>query len=88
MACKTLEQKTTHKGRENSKLQDLQRKEGSGECVWNPGKQIQGLSGHNGVKAEGCQRHCFGMCGVAQYAEDTLGGADRAPTPVKALAAL
>ena len=35
MTCETLQQKTTHKGREDSKLQDLQRQEGSGECVWN-----------------------------------------------------
>ena len=44
-----------HKGRENSKLQDLQRHVGSGECV----------------KAKGCQRHCLDMCGVAQHADDT-----------------
>ena len=48
MACYTLQQKTTNRGRENTKPQDLQRQEGSGEFVWNPGKQ--GLTGHNGVK--------------------------------------
>ena len=29
-------------GKRDSKLQDLQRQEGCGECVWNPGKQIKG----------------------------------------------
>ena len=35
MTCETLQQKITHKGREDSKLQDLQRQKGSRECVWN-----------------------------------------------------
>ena len=35
MDGETLQQKTTHKGRKNSKLQELQRQEGGGECVWN-----------------------------------------------------
>ena len=59
MACETLQQKTTHNGRENSKLQALKRQEGSGECIWNPSKQIQGLTMHNGTKAKGCQRYRF-----------------------------
>ena len=46
------------------------REEGSGECIWNPCKQIQGLTGHDGAKATGCQRHCFDMCCVAQHTED------------------
>ena len=37
---------------ENSKLQDLQRHQGSGECVWNPGKQIQGVTGANKTKGK------------------------------------
>ena len=52
--------KTNYKGREN--IQDLQRQEGSGKCVWNHGKQIQDLTGHNGASDKGCQRHCFNMC--------------------------
>ena len=71
MACETLQQKTTHKGRVNSKLQDLQRQEGSGECVLNPGKQSQGLTGHNAIKVKGSQKHCFDMFCAAQHAEDT-----------------
>ena len=31
---------------------------------------------------------CFNMCGVAQHAEDTLGGADRTPTPADDITAL
>ena len=40
---------------------------------WNISEPIQGTIGHNGVKTEGCQRHCFDMCGVAEHAEDTPG---------------
>ena len=61
MGCETLQQKTTHKGREISKLQDLQRQECGGECMWNPSEHIHGTTGHNGEKAKGCQRHCFDM---------------------------
>ena len=56
MVCKTIQQKTTHKGRENCKLKDLQRQESSGEWIWNPGKQIQDPTGHKGTKTKGCQR--------------------------------
>ena len=62
----TLQQKTTHKGRKNRKLQDLQRQEGGGESVWNINEHIQGTTGHHVAKAKGCQRHCFYMCGVTQ----------------------
>ena len=51
-----LQQKTTHKRRENSKLQDLQRQEGGGEYVWNISEQIQGTTGHHAAKAKGCQK--------------------------------
>ena len=67
MDGETLQQKTVHGGRENSKLQDLQRQESSGECVWNISEQVQGATGHNGAKAKG-QKHCFDMCGVVQHA--------------------
>ena len=66
MDGETLQQETTHKGRKNSQLQDLQRQEGGGECVWNIIEQIQVTTGHHGAKFKGCQRHCFYMCGVAQ----------------------
>ena len=46
-----------------------------------PGKRIQGLNGHNGIKAIGCQRHCFYMCGVAQHAEGTPGRSRQATHP-------
>ena len=46
MACETVQQKITHKGRENGKVWDIWRQEGNGECVWNSGKQIQDLTGH------------------------------------------
>ena len=35
-----LQPKTAHKRRENSKLQDLQRQEGSEECIYNLSEQI------------------------------------------------
>ena len=79
MACEILQHKTTHKGRENNKLQDLQG--GRGECVWNISEQIQGPTGHNGAKANGYQTHCFDMCGVTQHAEDTPGQSRQGPTP-------
>ena len=78
MAWETRQQKTTHQGRENSKLLDLQIQEGGGECIWNISEQIHGFSGHNGAKAKVCQRHYFDMCCT------TCGGhtrTDRAHTP-------
>ena len=68
MDDETLQHKTTHRGRKNSQLQDLQRQEGGQECIWNIGEQIQRVTGHHGEKAKVC--HCFYMCGVAQHAED------------------
>ena len=88
MACENLQQKSSHKGRGNSKRQDLQRQEGCGELIWNPDKQIRGPTQHNGAKAKGCQRHCFDMCCVAQHAKDTTGAVDRAPTPADDIAVL
>ena len=73
MACETLQQETTCKGRENSKLQGLKRQEGSEEFVWIAGNHIQGLIGHSGAKALGCERHCFDMCGIAKHADDIPG---------------
>ena len=46
MVRETLQQKTTHKGRENRNVQNLQRQEVNEESVWNPGKQIQGPTRH------------------------------------------
>ena len=48
MDDENLQQKTTHKGREDSKLQDLQRQDSGGECVWNISEQIQGINVHHG----------------------------------------
>ena len=42
-----------HNERQNSKLQDLHRQEGSGECYWNI-EHIHGTTGHNRAKAKGC----------------------------------
>ena len=67
MTCYTIQQKTANKGRENSQLRDLQRKEDSGDCIRNPGKQIQGPTGDNGTKVKGCQRHCFNKSCVALH---------------------
>ena len=46
------------------------------------------ITGHKGVKAKGCQRHCFDMYSVAQHFEDTLGRLDRVTTPADDIAAL
>ena len=42
---------------------------------WNThiSEALKGTTGHNGGKAEGCQRHSVYMCGVTQHAEDTPG---------------
>ena len=47
MGGETLQQKITHKRREDSKLQDLQRQEDFRECIWNISEQIQGLNGQS-----------------------------------------
>ena len=52
MDGESLQQKMTHRGRENNKLQDLQRQEGGGECFWNISGKVQGTTGHHGAKAE------------------------------------
>ena len=67
----TLQQNTTHEGRKNSKLQDLQRQHSKRECIWNISEQIQGTTGHDRVMTKGCQIHCVYNCGVAKHAEDT-----------------
>ena len=46
---------------------------GFGEFVWNIREQIQGTTGHHRPKVKDCQRHCFYICGAAQYAKDTPG---------------
>ena len=43
--AETLQQKTTHKGRKNSQLQDLKKQEGGGERFSNISEQIQVLLG-------------------------------------------
>ena len=68
-----LQQKTTHRGRKNSQLQDLQRQEGGRKRLWNINEPVQSTTGHHNAKTEGCQRHCFYMCGVAQHAKNTPG---------------
>ena len=73
MNGETLQQKATDKGRKNSKLQDLQRQEGGGKRIWNISEQIQRTTVHHEAKPNGCQRHCFYMCLVAQHAEGTPG---------------
>ena len=67
MDGETLQQKTTHKGRKNTKLPDLRRQEGGGEYVWNISEQIQDTTGHHGAKTKSCHRQGFYMCGVAQH---------------------
>ena len=73
MDGETLQQKRTHKGRKNTKLQDLQMQEDGEKRLWNLSEPVQGTTGHHRPKAKGCQKHCFYMCGVAQHDEDTSG---------------
>ena len=84
MACETLQQKTT----ENRKLQDLQRQEGGGKYAWDISEQIQGTTTPNGAKVEGCQRHLFDMCCVAQHAEDKPKQTRQGTHPADDIAAL
>ena len=83
MDGETLQQKATHKGRENSQLQDLQRHEGGVNRLWNLSEPVQGTSGHHGAKAKACQRYCVYICGVAQHAEDTPGQGRQGTNPSK-----
>ena len=84
MDGESLQQKTAHKGRKNIQLQDLQRQEGGGKQFWNISVRIKSATMHHGVKAKGCQRHCFYMCGVAQHTEDTT----LTPTPANDVVSL
>ena len=59
MAREILQQKTTHQGRKNSQLQDLQRQEVGRECVLNITDQIQGTTGHHGAKMKGLSETLF-----------------------------
>ena len=73
MDGQTLQPKATDKGRKNSQLQDLQRQEGGGNCLWDLNEPLHGTAGHQGAKDKGCRRYCVYMCGVAQHTEDTPG---------------
>ena len=75
-----LQQKTTYKGRKNSKIQALKRQEGGRKYLWNISEPIQG-TGHHGAKAKGNQRHSVYMCGVAQHTEDTPGRSRQGTKP-------
>ena len=81
MDGETLQQKTTHIGRKNSQLQDLQWQEGGAKWVLNISEQIQDTTGHYGTKV-------FYMCGVAHILRTHQGKSDRAPVPANDVAAL
>ena len=75
-------------GKRDKQNKDLQRQEGSRECIGNPSKQIKGPTGHNGIKAKGCRRHCFDICCVAHQAEVTPKWSSQAPIPPVDIAAI
>ena len=88
MACETPQQKITHKGRENRKIQDLQRQEGSGECVWNISEQIQVTTGHNGAKPKVIRNIVFTCVVLHNMLRTYQGQTVRALTPADDIAAL
>ena len=71
MDGETLQQNTTHNGRENSKLQDLQKQ---------MSEQIQGTTGHNGARPK-VVTDFLNMCGVSQHANDTQGRSRQGTNP-------
>ena len=88
MDGETLQQKPTHKERKNSKLQDLQRQEGGGECACNISEQIQGNTGHHPARPKVVRDIGF-LCVMLQYMVRThQRGADRAPTTANDVVAL
>ena len=72
MDGETLQQKTTHKGRENSKLQGLQGQVGSGECIWNIVSRFRVLLGTMEERPQ-VVRGILLTCGITKDAEDTPG---------------
>ena len=72
-----MAENTTCKGRENSTLQDLQRQEDGGECIWNINEQIQCTTGHHGAKTRDIIFTCVVLHNMLRASQ---GGADRAPT--------
>ena len=83
MDGETLQQKLTHTGRGNSKLQDLQGQEGGGESFFNISEQSQDTTGQYKTNDKGCQRSYFNMCGVAKHAEATPGWSRQGIHPSK-----
>ena len=68
-----LQLKASDNGRKNFQLQDPQRQEGGGKCLWNLSQQVKGTVWHHGSKVKGCQRHYLYMRGVAQHDEARAG---------------
>ena len=74
-------------GRENSKLQDLQRQNGDGECVWNISGQMLGYYYH-GAKPNiviDIILTCVVLRNLLRKHQD---GGDRAPTQTNDVAAI
>ena len=93
MDGETLQQKTTHKGRNNTKLQDFWRQEGGGECIWNTwGEQVL-LDTFRYYwapwsKGQGWLETFFTCVLLHNMLRTDQGGADRAPNPANDVAAI
>ena len=85
MDRETLQQKTTHNGRENSKLQDFQGQDSSGEGVWNISEQIllQYLLLGTMVQRLKVVKDIVLTCVVSQHAENTPGQSRQGTHPSK-----
>ena len=88
MDGKTLQQKTTTKGRKNSKLQDLKRQEGGGECIWNISEQIQGTTVHRRARPKVVRNIVFTCVVLHNMLRTHQGGAHTAPAPANDVEAL
>ena len=74
----TIQQKITHKGRKNSKLQDLQRQEGAGEGIWNISEQIRVLLGTMQQRLRVVKNIAFTFVVLQNMLRTHQGRADRA----------
>ena len=88
MGAEPLQQKTTHKGRKNSQLDDFKRQEGGGERFWNISEQNQGTTGHQVQSPKVVRDIVFTFLVVHNMLRKHQGGANRAPTIGNDVAAL
>ena len=83
MDGETLQQKTTHKRRKNSQLQDLQRQGVVQNMFGILVSRFRVLLGTMEQRPKVVRYIVFYMCGVAQHAEDTPGPRRQGTNPIK-----